>query len=196
MANFFKNNAADYGIGERQMLENRYQSYRHEIIFMVFCTVINIILLLTKSNTYFLFSAFIPYCLVDVGMFLCGKYPAEAYTGEFNGMKLYDNSVLVILCILAFIGIALYFLCWLLSKKKVGWLITALVFVSIDTVALFAIAGFDRTMIFDYVFHALVIAYLILGIITYSKLKKLPKEEVTLVAADFTVENADESSEN
>ena len=129
MANFFKNNAATQGIDERQLLESRYQSFRHEIIFMAFCTAINIILLLTKSNTYFLFSAFIPYFLVDFGMFWCGKYPAETYNEEFNGIKFADDSLLVILCALAFIGVALYLLCWILSKKKVKWLIIALVFV-------------------------------------------------------------------
>ena len=184
MANFFRNNTQAQSIDERRLLESRYQSYRHELLFMVFCTVINAILLLTNSNVYFLFSAFIPHLLIDLGMFLCGKYPAPVYE-DLDGLQFMNDSFLVIMCVLAAIALSVYVLCWVFSKKRVGWLWAALVFVSIDTLALFLIGGFDRTMILDYLFHALFIYYLILGIITHRKLKNLPEEDLVLEGVEF-----------
>ena len=40
-------------------------------------------------------------------------------------------------------------------------------------------------MILDYLFHALFIYYLILGIITHRKLKNLPEEDLVLEGIEF-----------
>ena len=180
MANFF-NNPPRPGVSEREALETRYQSFRHEILFIVVCTVINIVLLLTHTDRYVLFSAYVPYFMVFTGMLLCGKLPAEYYEG-LDGLELFDSSILVVMLVLAAIGLGIYMLCWIFSKKRAGWLWVALVLISLDTVGLFLLAGFDMSMLVDYIFHGLVIFYLIMGIITHKKLKALPAEDEPIEA--------------
>ena len=194
MARLFKNNTQGQVFSERQLLENRYQSYRHEIIFVVLCTVINAVLLLTNADTYFLFSAYVPYFMITMGMMMCGKFPAEYYE-DLDGMELLDDSFLVVMCILAAIGIGIYVLCWFMAKKRVGWLVAALVLISLDTIAIFLLAGLDMTMILDYIFHGLIIYSLVMGIVTHKKLKELPEEdELTEVIAEEAVAVEEETS--
>lgn len=194
MARLFKNNTQGQVFSERQLLENKYQSYRHEIIAVVICTVINAVLLLTNADTYFLFSAYVPYFMISMGMLFCGKLPAEYYE-DLDGMELLDDSFLVVMCVLAAIGIGIYVLCWFMAKKRVGWLVAALVLISLDTLALFIIAGLDMTMILDYIFHGLIIYSLVMGIITDKKLKALPEEdELTEVIAEEAVAVEEETS--
>jgi len=71
-----------------------------------------------------------------------------------------------------------YLLAWYMSgKNRVGWLIFALVFFGLDTLAMLLINGIDITSIVDILFHIWVIYYLILGISAHYKLKELPPEE-------------------
>lgn len=160
----------------KQMLRAKYASSRNNLLLVVAFTVINLILLVTNSNTYFLFSAYIPYALVDLGMFLCGKYPQEFYA-DFGNMEFVDNSFFVTMLVIAIIIILVYFLSWLFSKKyKVGWLILSLVFFVIDAIAMLLYIGFSTEIIIDVVFHIWVIVSLSLGISNYYKLKKLPDD--------------------
>lgn len=159
-----------------QRLQSRYDSARHNLLLIVVFTTINLILLATNSNTYFLFSAFIPYAIVDLAMFLCGKYPAEYY-GDITEYEFLDTSVLAVMLVIAVVLVVLYLLSWLLSKKgRVGWLIFALVFFALDTL-LMLLGGIEMGMILDIVFHGWVIISLTGGIIAHFKLKKLPPEE-------------------
>ena len=184
MANLFKNNNAQTNFSERQLLEGKYNSSRYNLLIVVIFTVINAVLLLTNANTYFLFSAYIPYFLVDMGMFLCGKYPDAVYEG-LDGMEFMDGSFLVVMCVLALIGIGVYLLCWFMSKKKSGWLVAALVFIIVDTLALIGLVGFAVDMIIDYLFHGLVIYYLVSGIMAHKKLQNLPEDEPIIENVGF-----------
>lgn len=191
---FFKNNyAANQELSQRQVLENKYASSRHNILLVVVFTVINLILLVTNSNTYFLFSAYVPYFIADLGMLLGGKYPAEVYTGELAGLEIAGNGFFVAMLVTAIVIVVLYLLSWIFSKKKSGWMIFALVFFILDTLAMFALIGISADQIIDILFHAWVIISLISGISAYSKLKKLPEEPeeepVEAVPAVNPVEN-------
>ena len=171
-------NRTQQPISERQLLENKYLAARSNLLLVLLFTVINVVLLITQSNTYFLFSASIPYMLVDLGMFLCGLYPEELYTGELAGMEFLPSTVFTVMLIMAIAMLALYFIAWLLSKKqKVGWLIFALVLFSIDTVGMFVYFGISLSMILDIVFHGWIIGILAVGISAHYKLKNLPEEE-------------------
>lgn len=176
MAFFKNNNTENQQLSQRQILENKYANSRHNILLVVIFTAINLVLLVTNSNSYFLFSAFLPYLIADLGMLLCGKYPADFYTNELAGMEFAGNEFFVITMVSAVVIILLYLLSWMSSKKKSGWMIFALVFFILDTVAMFAISGFSTDQILDVVFYAWVIISLINGITAYSKLKKLPEE--------------------
>lgn len=167
-------------VSNRDMLETKYKRSRNNLLLVVVFTVINLILLISKSNTYFLFSAYIPYAFVDMGMLLCGIYPAEVYGEEFLNTEFLDPSVFAIFIGIALVVVILYLLSWIFSKKhKVGWLIFALVFFVIDTVAMLVLWGVQMDNIIDIVFHAWVIISLSMGISANLKLKKLPLEEET-----------------
>lgn len=167
-------------ISQRQLLQNKYTNAYKNILLVVGLTVLNILLLVTNSNTYFLFSAYIPYFLVDLGMFLCGMYPAEFYAEEFAGMQFLSKSFFAVTLGIAAVMLILYILSWMFAKKqKSGWLIFALVFFSIDTLAMLALNGIVMESIIDYVIHAWVIVSLVNGVVSFSKLKKLPEEAVT-----------------
>ena len=135
MPNLFANK--NPGVSDRRLYESKYNTARMNLLLVLAFTAINIILVLAGSYTYFLFSASIPYFLVDVGMLMCGKYPPEAYVGELAGMEFLPPAFLVILTILAVLILAAYVLCWVFSKKKVGWLMAALILFVIDTLGMF-----------------------------------------------------------
>lgn len=167
-------------LSQREVLTNKYRSARHNILLVVVFTLINIILLVTNSNTYFLFSASIPYVIADLGMALCGKYPAEYYAGELDGIEFLNDTFFVITLVVAAVFLLLYLLSWIFSKKpRVGWMIFALVFFVIDTAGMLLLVGISMDMILDIVFHGWVIVSLIGGISAHFKLKKLPEEAET-----------------
>ncbi|MBQ8028597.1 MAG: hypothetical protein IJ262_04225 [Clostridia bacterium] len=156
-------------------LEVRYNSSIVNLLLVVVFTAINVVLLVTNSNTYFLFSAFIPYFLADYGMYFCGMYPEEYYS-DVPDMEFSQKSLFAITISIAVAILLLYFLCWYFSKKKkIGWLIFALVLFVVDTLAMLGFSGFSSDMILDIVFHVWVIASLVGGIVNFKKLKKLPE---------------------
>lgn len=166
-------------VSQRQQLESRYASARHNILLVLVFTVVNIVLLLLNQFTYFVFSASIPYAIVVMGMTLCGKMPEELYPGGLSQYEFIDSSVLTVAVGIAAAICGLYLLCWLLSKKgKVAWLIVALVLFVVDTVIMF-VNGIDADSILDVVFHAWVIISFSMGIAAHYKLKKLSTEEPT-----------------
>ena len=172
---------------QRQQLERQYASARMNLLWVVLFTAINIVLLVSNSYTYFLFSAFIPYAIVDYGMIVCGKYPADFY-GDLGQYQFLDSTVLVVLIAVAAVICVLYLLCWIFSKKRrVAWLIIGLVFFALDTVFML-LGGISADRILDIVFHGWVIISLTGGIIAHSKLKKLPEEEPAPVAEPVQTE--------
>ena len=179
---------------QRQQLERRYASARMNLLWVVLFTAINIVLLVSNSYTYFLFSAFIPYAIVDYGMIVCGKYPADFY-GDLSQYQFFDTTVLVVLIAVAAVICVLYLLCWIFSKKRrVAWLIVGLVFFALDTVFML-LGGISADRILDIVFHGWVIISLTGGIIAHSKLKKLPEEEPAPVAESVQTEETNSAEE-
>jgi hypothetical protein len=179
---------------QRQQLERRYASARMNLLWVVLFTAINIVLLVSNSYTYFLFSAFIPYAIVDYGMIVCGKYPADFY-GDLSQYQFFDSTVLVVLIAVAAVICVLYLLCWIFSKKRrVAWLIVGLVFFALDTVFML-LGGISADRILDIVFHGWVIISLTGGIIAHSKLKKLPAEEPAPVAEPVQTEETNSAEE-
>ena len=177
MAKLFGNNNTQQ-LSQYEVLANRYQSARHNILLILVFTLINIFLLVTNSNSYFLFSASIPYYIVDLGMFLCGKYPAEYYA-DIGGIDPLNNTFFAVMLAIAAVILVLYLLSWIFSKKpRVGWMIFALVFFVIDTLGMLWWVGFSSDMLIDIAFHGWVIVSLSMGIAAYFKLKNLPEEEL------------------
>ena len=175
---------------DRQVLETKYKNARGNLLVVLAFTAINIVLLVTQSDTYFLFSAYIPYALVSVGMILCGMFPAEYYGEEFAGVEFYSSSIFAVFLAVAIVIMALYLISWIFSKKKkVGWMIFALVLFAIDTAGMLIIEGIALDSIFDIAFHVWVIVSLIQGIKAYSKLKKLLEEQVEILEEEQQIDS-------
>ncbi len=178
---FFKNKNTQ-NMSERQKLTSRYNNARHNILLVVAFTVINSVLLFIGSDSYFLFSAAIPYYLVMYGLYFTGRLPADWYEGVDADLVSDPDSVLYVFVAIAIIIVAFYALTWFLSKKHgYGWLIATLLLFLADTFAMFTLTGFAPDMIFDYVFHIWVIVSLVSGIIAVINLKKLPEEQPFVV---------------
>lgn len=180
MAGLFNKNAAVQQRPQGEILVSRFYSARHNMLLIFIFTLINIFLLVTNANSYFLFSAFIPYMLVDFGMFYCGLYPAEVYGEFYTGAEFLNISFMIICAIIAIVILLLYIASWLLSKKpRVGWMICALVFFTIDTAVMLAVLtvrGGLANSILDLLFHGWAILSMTRGVISYFKFKKLPVE--------------------
>ena len=175
----FNKKTQNQNMTEGQKLTSRYNSARHNILLVIAFTLINSVLLFTGSDSYFLFSAAIPYYMTLFGLLYTGRMPAEWYEGvEFQPDP---DSVLYIYLAIAVVVVALYGLCWFLSKKHgYGWLVAALLFFVADTFAMFYFTGFSADMILDFAFHIWVLVSLASGIIAAINLKKLPEEEPLL----------------
>lgn len=177
MAGFFEKNNTKV-MTERERYETKYNSARGNLLLVVVFTIINLVLLVTNSDTYFLFSAYVPYFVAGMGMLLCGKYPAEYYE-DLGQTEFFGNGVFVGFVSVAVIITLLYLLAWFLSKKeRRGWLIFALVIFIIDTVCMFAVNDFAFESIIDIVFHIWVIVSLAGGISACKKMKSLDEEPV------------------
>ena len=116
----------------REYLLRQVANGRYSLLLIVILTVVNLIMTILDTNTYFLFSASVPYYLVFVGMGIENGFVDGAW--NVKGTLTYTGLVI------ALVIVAVYLLCWLLSKKRAGWLTAALVLFIIDTVALVVIA--------------------------------------------------------
>lgn len=154
----------------RQGLEQKHKSGRSNLLLAIILTVVNIVLLFTGSETMLLFSISVPYYAVIFGV-------------------IFEEQAMIII---AAVILAVYFLCWLLSKKRVGWLIAALVLIILDTLALigFYVLAEEISGILDLVFHAMIIYYLAVGISSAKKLKNLPPEESVALDPEVPVANS------
>lgn len=139
---------------------------RSSLLIVLVFTLVNMVMLLVDSGRYFLFSASVPYYLTALAM---GMDMGMGY----DGIGTFTTIALVI----SVLVLVWYLLCWLLSKKRPGWYIAALVAFILDTLVLLGFSLLLEMMadnIMDFVFHAWVIVELIQAISANSKLKKMP----------------------
>ena len=171
----FGNNNTGASLSKRQQLEAKFQSARTDLLLIVGFTIINIILLVTGSDSYFIFSAYVPYVISFYGMTLCGKFPAEYYE-DIEDIFYLDDGAFVAFISVAVVLTLLYLLCWFMSKNfKSSWLIFGLVMISLDT-AFLLLDGITADMFIDLLFHIWMIVTISMGISANKKLKALPDE--------------------
>lgn len=179
MGLFNKNQGAAVQLSQRQMLENTVKNSRNNLLIVLAFTIINMLLLVTDGNTYFLFSAYVPYGLVDYGMYFSGMYPLEVYGEYLSEVSFLGKGFFAVMLAIAVVVLLLYVLCWVFAKKNPkGWLIFALVLFSIDTAVLLLWLEISADLIMDYLFHGWVIVSLAKGLSALKKLKNLPEEEM------------------
>lgn len=142
---------------ERGFLQQKYNTARSNLLLVIVLTLVNIVLFFAESNTMLLFSASIPYYAVIFGVVL-----------EVAPLGIGFAAVILIL----------YFLCWLLSKKKSGWMSVALVLFILDTLGMAGmyLLAEDFSGIMDALIHVWVLYYLIVGVSSGKKLKNIPEE--------------------
>lgn len=148
----------------REYLTQKRNTGRSTLLMILIFTVVNLIMLVTQTDYYFLFSASVPFYLTMFGMAF-----DEWVVGTFTSTALAISAVIL----------ALFLLCWLFSKKRRGWLMVALVLFVVDTLAL---AYFSVSMemlsdnIVDFVFHGWAIWELIAAWKADKKLEEMPPE--------------------
>ena len=181
MNKFFKNPSAGTSpLSPRAVLENQYKVARINLLVAIAFTILNIITV--TGGTYMLFSVYLPYLLVVIGASWCGMMPADWYEG-MTDTEFLDSTFFVMMVVIAVVILALYALCFFMSKKhKSGWFVFALVMFCIDTVIVIMDVGIIGGII-DLVFHGFVIYYLINGIRIPAKLKALDEKEAADAAA-------------
>ena len=151
-----------------KIVEN-FKKARSNLLLVVIITMVNVFLIIFRANISFLFSATFPALSVAIGDAIA----------EINGNMYYILGIVV-----AFLAIAIYFVCYLFSKKYQMWILVALIFFTLDTfvlLGLFIISLADDfnffDLIFDIAFHAWILYYLIIGVKSWVELRKLPPVE-------------------
>ena len=176
-------------ISEKLKHQSRYNSARASILLVSILSLINVVLLAVNQDIYFPFSASFPYFMISGARFLCGMYPNEFYAeyAELTGTEIitdfFPPAVFYVVLVLGVVLIAVFSLCFLLSKKKVGWMIAALVLFVLDTLYLIS-TGITVDIIIDILFHAWVLYSLIAGVVASAKLKSIKDEEPAAVSVN------------
>lgn len=170
----------------RAKYQKNYANARANLLLATILTVASVIMVVVADYLFY-FSALIPVIIAVTGrefqMMTNGSYTAADLgltAEEYELMQTIDGNMILIVClVIALLITAVYFLCWLLSKKRPAWMIVALVLYSVDT--FFALPEILGNLAVDpmgavlmLLFHAWMLYYLISGLIASSKLKKLP----------------------
>ena len=145
----------------RDVALQKYAAARSNLLVMICFTLLNVVLLFFKADVMMLFSATVPYFAALLGLL------------DESGLLLVPGLLV------AAIGLIIYFLCWLLSKKNYGWMVAALVLFVLDTMALIGLYVWtgDFSGILDLAIHIWVLYYLIIGVKFGKQLKNMPEEE-------------------
>ncbi|MBQ2940617.1 MAG: hypothetical protein IJD97_00125 [Clostridia bacterium] len=160
-------------------LVQKYAAARSNLITMLVLTVLNIVLLVADANYMLLFSATVPYAATVMAMEF----------GLFPGLEGYMYTAIAV----AVVCLALYLVCWLLSKKNVIWMIVAFALFILDTayMAYIYISAGEASGFLDILIHALILYYLFVGVISGIKLKKQLEEDVSAEATVTETDSAD-----
>lgn len=160
MGKWFKNNAVNNE-------EMKYTRARHSLLLVVILSIVNMFSLVF-ADTYYLFSSYITLSITA--------------TGGYMYLESGEAVLLIGTIALGIISLVPYLLCWIFSKKKVGWLIAALVLFALDTLLLLidAVSMLEATFILDLVIHILVVVELVIAVKYGLKKKKEQSEEENL----------------
>ena len=169
--------SANSGLNPIDSAVKRYKSARWLAFLLGALSIVNIFMLTSQSMYYFLFSSYIAFYFVDLGMAVCGKYPEEMYEGGYGEYEFLDESFLYAMIAVALIVSLVYFLFFFFSNKgRSGWLIAAIVYYAIDTAFMLYMCGIVN-ILSDIVAHALILVMLVWGVRACGKLKEASAAE-------------------
>ena len=154
---------------KRIEIEKKFANARKNLMLVIIFSVVNMALTVLNSNISFLFSATVPVLVLQVGQIF----------SEESGISMFLMAAAAI----ALIIIALYGICFLLSKKRRAFMLVALILFVLDTLFLLwtLTLGFDSGVMLDIVFHVWILYFLISGTKAWIDLKKTPVEEELFV---------------
>ena len=160
----------------------KYLNARLALLIVVITSLVTIVTVIL-NQTYFLFSAYITQLLMIVG------YELTAESG--------DSLYLIVTVVLSVISVIPLLLCYIFSKKKVGWMIAALVIYGLDSllfwgdfIAMLMYGEFSA--IIDCIFRIYVIVMLVLAV-KYGRqmAKEAAEAQSSAPAAETSEEYAD-----
>jgi hypothetical protein len=166
-------------------LANKYRTARVDLLILVAMTLVNVVLLLTGSTTYFLFSGAVPYYLVMFGMLFCGTFPGMESDPELIGMVFLPKGAVAFFVGAAFLIVGLYVLLYLFSKKNYHFLTAALVFFALDTAAMLWLGGISLDSAIDLIFHAWMLYSLFAGVRAAKTLVNTPVEQTVIAPTQY-----------
>jgi len=163
-------------VPEREKLEKKFSTSRNNLLAVIVFTVVNIVLALFDAGIAFLFSAMIPTTIIEIALYLSEP-----------GSVLFGIAVFIVFLILAS-----YTVCYFASKKIKAFILVALIFFAGDVVFLLWLLVQEElnfALILQAAFHVWVTYYLLLGVKSWARLKKLgPEEAVPPEEEAFTEE--------
>lgn len=165
-----RNNAVDKNSPE--YLRKQIAGGQYSLMLILIFTAINIAFLMLDVDRYFLFSASVPYYLVMIGKGVENGFSSGAW--DINGPLTITGLVI------ALVILAVYLLCWLLSRKKTGWMTAAMVLFIVDSIALVGITFvlYEDPMVnaMDFLLHIWAIVELVQAVRANKKLQAMQQE--------------------
>ena len=153
--------------------EAQYRSARNNLLLVVVFTAINLLMPLLGVDRQCLFSA---------------SFPTTFYwLGDFAATDLGRPALRIGAMGIALGCVGLYLLCWLLAKKRRGFMTAALALFGVDCLSLageFVIFELHSSMILNVLFHLWVLWGLIQGVRAASALKKLERAQMVFVTEE------------
>lgn len=145
---------------------------RGTLLAILVLTLINLVMVVLDQGSYFLFSASVPYYLTMISKGIDN--------GFANGAWPENGPMTITALVISAVILVVYLLCWLLSKKRGGWITVAMVLFLLDTLALvliiFYVTASPISGILDVLFHLWACWLLIQGFRANKKLKTMPWE--------------------
>ncbi len=142
-----------YAYENSSLAVRRYRTARNSLLAMIIVTVVNTVMTATGNyESYYVFCDYLAY--------YCGVYGRVFYE------ELGDMLYLILGCVAAALILLPLLLCWIFSKKRRGWMIAALVMVSLDTLLIVvdAIGYQDISYLMSIAFHIWLIVEMVLAI--------------------------------
>ena len=143
----------NYRFENDSLAVRRYRTARGSLLLLILITVLNTVMSATGNyESYYVFCDYLAY--------YCAVYGRVFY--EESGEMLY----LILGCAAVVLILLPLLLCWIFSKKRRGWMIAALVMVSLDTLLIVADAiGYqDISYLLSIAFHIWLIVEMVLAI--------------------------------
>lgn len=180
-----------------EILRTRYCVARMALLVAIVFSVLNCIFSFFGGVFYSAFSYTFPQAMIDNARFLTGKmYTLEEYEQMF-GMTQADflhPDFMFLDGGFALAAIALLVVCWVLSKKRGGWMIAATVLLGVDM--LFEVYWYDIAIgyLAEYVMPGILLAIMIVGIVSFYRLEVMEwTAEVPVPAAVPAAGQGDEA---